>query len=363
MMRNIRVIIAGGGTGGHLFPGIAIAKEFKNRFEKSKVLFVVGHRKMESEILSRYGYETRSVEVGGIKGKGLKKKISVLFKLPGSILKTMSILKEFSPSMVLGMGGYSSGPICVAAKLKRIPIAIHEQNSYPGLTNRLLSRFADRAFISFEESRKYIKTKLQVLTGNPVREELFLKRPKNKEENNRFKILVVGGSQGAMAINRAFAEALEYICKKGKKVAVNHQTGQTDYERVLNDYKNRGLTGELHPFIHDMAEAYGRSDLVIGRAGATTIFELAALGKPSILIPYPYAANLHQDTNAKALVGVGGAEMIFQRDLNGKGLAEILMKYMGNRKALEDMGWNARKIARPNAAKTIVDQLLGMVSQ
>jgi UDP-N-acetylglucosamine--N-acetylmuramyl-(pentapeptide) pyrophosphoryl-undecaprenol N-acetylglucosamine transferase len=360
--REFRIIIAGGGTGGHLFPGIAVARELETIFEKPGILFVVGHKRIESEILSRYGYKTASIDVEGLKGRGWRKGLKVLIKLPKSIFQSASLIKDFSPALVLGMGGYSAGPACLAARFLGLKTAIHEQNSYPGLTNRLLSRIVDRVFISFEESREGFKTRSTFLTGNPVRNELFTRGGKEAEDRNRFTILVVGGSQGARAVNRAFVESLIYLNKMGKYPEVIHQTGKIDHEQVLLDYKRKNLKGEVVPFIEDMVGAYNHADLVVSRAGATTIFELAASGKPSVLIPYPHAANNHQEINALSLVRAGGAEMIRQKDLTGEGMARVLIKYMDDRQALNEMGKNAQKIGRPDAAKVILDQLLEMVT-
>ena len=256
--------------------------------------------------------KTVSIDVEGIKGRGWKKGMPVLMKLPKSILQSASIIRRFSPSFALGVGGYSAGPFCLAAKLLGIPTAIHEQNSYPGVTNRLLSKFVDRIFISFEESRPYFKKKIPILTGNPVRRELFLSQVNKPEDGDEFTVLVVGGSQGAKAINEAFVEALMLLNSRGNMIEVIHQTGKGDHSRVVEEYRVRGLKGEVVPFIRDMGSAYSRADIVVGRAGATTIFELAALGKPSILIPYPHATNNHQEINAGVLVRAGGAEMISQ---------------------------------------------------
>ena len=360
LKNTIRGIIAGGGTGGHLFPGIAVAKEVEKRFENSQILFVVGRKRMESEILSRYGYKVESISVEGIKGRGLKKGLAVMLNLPRSFFQSLSLIKAFSPDFVLGVGGYSSGPFCLAARFKGIPTAIHEQNSYPGLTNRLLCRIVDRIFISFVESKAYLKKKQSFLTGNPVREELFAENHPEQKDQKAFNVLVVGGSQGARAINKIFAEALEYLNDRGREVVAIHQTGSEDYNRTVEDYKGRSIKGDLNPFIQDMAAAYNRADLVISRAGATTICELAALGKPSILIPYPHATNQHQEINARSLVRSGGAEMILERDLTGEDMARAIMKYMDNRQALKEMGTRAGEIGKKDAAKVIVDQLLEM---
>lgn len=360
---SFRCLIAGGGTGGHLFPGIAVARELEARFEDTDILFVVGHRRLESTLLARYGYQIASIDVEGIKGRGWKKGFSVMVKLPKSVFQSASIIKNFSPALVLGMGGYSAGPVCLAARYMGIPTAIHEQNSYPGLTNRLLSRIVDRVFISFDESRTHFKANSLFLTGNPIRSELFSDTGKGPDGQKVFTVLVVGGSQGAKAINKVFAETLAYMKAKGRNPEVIHQTGNTDYDRVVQDYRNRKLKGELMPFIEDMTTAYNRADLVVSRAGATTVFELAALGKPSILIPYPYATNQHQETNALSLVQAGGAEMIRQSELNAEGLSLVLTKYMDDKSALKEMGKCAQKIARTDAAKAIVDQLLEMIKK
>ena len=361
--KPFRCIIAGGGTGGHLFPGIAIAREVEKRFEEKEILFVVGHRKMESELLAQHGYRITSIDVEGLKGRGWKKGFSVMVKLPKSIFQSAATLKNFSPSLVLGVGGYSAGPVCLTARFMGIPTAIHEQNSYPGLTNRLLSRVVDRVFISFEESRDHLHGHSVFLTGNPVRDELFSVDRKKLERKKAFTILVVGGSQGATAINKRFAETLEYLNARGRHPEVIHQTGEADYQRAVDDYRERKLSGELSPFIQDMTAAYNRADLVVSRAGATTIFELAALGKPSILIPYPYATNQHQMINARSLARVGGAEMILQSDLNTETLARVLIKYMDDPSTLKKMSTHTKKMAHPNAAKTIVDHLLEMIKQ
>ncbi|MCP4681436.1 MAG: undecaprenyldiphospho-muramoylpentapeptide beta-N-acetylglucosaminyltransferase [Desulfobacterales bacterium] len=355
-----RCMIAGGGTGGHLFPGIAVARELQDRFENVEILFIVGKKKIESEILSGYGYSVTSIDVEGAIGRGWKKGISVLVKLPKSLLQSASIAKEFSPDLVFGMGGYCAGPVCLAAKFMGIPTAIHEQNSYPGLTNRFLSRFVDIVFISFEESREHFKKEKLILTGNPVRNELFSDHDKRNDDQKDFTVLIIGGSQGAKAINEKFIEALEYLNREGRNPQVIHQTGEQDYGRVVKDYRNRKLSGDVTPFIQDMGAAYKRADLVISRAGATTISELAVLGKPSILIPYPYATNQHQDINARSLVGVGAAKMISQGELDGESIARLMMGYMDDRSSLEEMGRRARKIGSPDAAKLIVDQLKKM---
>ena len=364
--QKIRCIIAGGGTGGHLFPGIAIAGELKKRHRDAALLFVVGRKRMESEILRRFGLEVVYIDVEGIQGRGWKKGAAVLGMLPKSLVQSMTIIRNFKPLFVMGVGGYSSGPFCLAARLMGIPTAIHEQNSYPGLTNRLLSRVVDRVFISFEESASYFKYGKIILTGNPVRNELFSPPQSSLTSQEQFTVLVVGGSQGARAINEAFVKACGILNKSGDEIAFIHQTGAYDYKRVIEEYGAEGfepgkIKERVFPFIKDMASAYHRADMVVSRAGATTLFELASLGKPSILIPYPHAANGHQETNAHALECRGGTEMILQKDLTPEKLSQTLLAFMKHPQHLNEMGTAARSFSRPNAARDIVDQIVQML--
>jgi UDP-N-acetylglucosamine--N-acetylmuramyl-(pentapeptide) pyrophosphoryl-undecaprenol N-acetylglucosamine transferase len=359
--KKLRIIIAGGGTGGHLFPGIAVGNEFKKKFPGSNVLFVTAGRQIESQILNRAGFRQECLSVEGIKGKGLVKSCLSLFKLPLSLFQSVGIIKRFSPHIILGVGGYSSGPLCLSGRLMSVPVAIHEQNSYPGLTNRLLSRVVDRIFISFEESMKYFSAGKFSLTGNPVRDVFKTHTKKLERKKEDFTIFVTGGSQGAVAVNSVFIDALTVMNARGIIPRVIHHAGYFDYERVVKEYNERGLRGDVSAFIDNMPEAYESADIFIGRSGAGTIFELAAMGRPAILIPLPGSANNHQVSNAMALVRTGGAEMMTQDRLDGSVLAEKLMELMNNRNLLVTMGENSRKAARLDAAEVIVDQMSKMI--
>jgi UDP-N-acetylglucosamine--N-acetylmuramyl-(pentapeptide) pyrophosphoryl-undecaprenol N-acetylglucosamine transferase len=358
-----RIIIAGGGTGGHLFPGIAIANELARRFGDLKVLFVVGRKRMEEEIISRAGYRACSIDVEGMLGRGIFGAMKAFSKMAVSSFQSLRILRDFRPHLVVGVGGYSSGPLGLVAWILGIPTAIHEQNSYPGLTNRLLSRFAKRVFISFEQSSRYFKRGNVIFTGNPVREELIASKQPAGRDDGRFVILVVGGSQGARAINRAVVDALKELKREGFLPFAIHQTGPTDLETVIGGYRAHGIEAEVTPFIEDMASAYGMANLVICRAGATTIAELAALGKPSILIPFPYATHDHQVMNANSLMSRGAADMILEKDLTGDTLAEKIKGYMHHTDELERMSSLAFKAGMPRAAELIVDQLIELMSE
>ncbi|MGE5841949.1 MAG: undecaprenyldiphospho-muramoylpentapeptide beta-N-acetylglucosaminyltransferase [Deltaproteobacteria bacterium] len=355
------MIVAGGGTGGHLFPGVAVAKEMVRRFEGGEILFVTGKRKMESEVLQKTGFRQTSIAVEGMKGKGLLRGAWAGLKLPWSFLQSLWIIREFSPHLVLGVGGYSAGPLCLAGRVLGVPSAIHEQNSFPGITNRLLCRVVNRVFISFEASRQHFSGRSIHLTGNPIRPEFVTSETRLSRSGKPFTVVVVGGSQGARAVNEAFVEAAALLKMRNKPCRVIHQTGELDYERVAALYKEKGLEAEVRPFIQDMAGLYREADLVVSRAGAGAVFEMAAMGKPSLLIPYPFAANRHQETNAQFLVEAGAAEMILQENLSGELLADRLVKLMEDRPALERMGQAARRVSKPDAAQRIADLLLEMV--
>jgi UDP-N-acetylglucosamine--N-acetylmuramyl-(pentapeptide) pyrophosphoryl-undecaprenol N-acetylglucosamine transferase len=356
-----RLVIAGGGTGGHLFPGLATAREWMRRHPDARVLFVTGDRPMEARILEKSGYKRVSIRIRSLKGRGWKGGLATLTGLPGAFFQSRATLKRFSPRVVLGVGGYSSGPVCVAARTLDVPTAVHEQNSIPGLTNRLLSRIVDRVFISFEESAERFAGGRRVYTGNPVREELLGSGPGVKGPGEPLDLLAVGGSQGARAVNTALAYALLILKRRGRVVRVVHQTGEQDFERVLGIYTDKGIQGVVTPFIDDMARAYHDADLVLGRAGASTVTELAALGKASILVPYPYAADDHQTANARALADSGGAVLLRQKDLTASRLADLLEKYDQDREALARMASRAGEKGRPGAARAIVTQLEDMM--
>lgn len=359
--QEFRILIAGGGTGGHLFPGVAVAKECRRRYPAAKILFVTGRKKIEADILTAFGFEQVSIMIEGLKGRGWLKALKVWFILPVSLWQSLAIIRRFNPQVVLGVGGYSSGPVCLAAWLVNVPAAIQEQNSYPGLTNRLLCRIVDKVFIAYRESESHFAKGELVFSGNPVREEIAQQSGVvPKKEQDLFTILVLGGSQGAKAVNRAMVEALVVLGERNRKLRVIHQTGVDDYAAVKEAYEQKGIKAEVLPFIKNMVWAYQQADLAVSRAGASTLAELAVLGKPSILIPFPLAANNHQETNAAALVRVGGAEMIRQKDLNGAVLADRIEKYLRDPQALEQMGTRATAIGKKDAVQIILDRLAEM---
>ncbi len=365
--RPLKVVMAGGGTGGHLFPGIAIAKEFMARNSATRIIFVSTGNRFEKAVLSKAGFDLRSIQVAGIKGRGIWNQIKSVLKIPGAILDARGFLKNFSPDLTIGLGSYSAGPVVIGAWLMRIPIAIQEQNILPGITNMILARFADRIYISFENTKLRLNPQKVYWTGNPVRQELLEStgRPKDAAapdaRQDRFTVLIIGGSQGAHRINMAMIEALEHL-QNAERLHFVHQTGEADEEAVSDAYRKKSVSSTPQSFFDNMAEQYCQADLIICRAGATTVAEITALGKAVIFIPFPYAADNHQMLNAADLANDGAAEIIIEKDLNGKMLAEKIEHYMDHPEALKDMAARARRYGKPDAAKNIVDDCYRLIS-
>ncbi len=357
--------MAGGGTGGHLFPALALAEEFRGRDKDASITFMGAKGGLEERIVPKYGYPLRVLSVEGIKRRGTLKKIKAGVLALSSTVKALGILRELKPDGVIGSGGYSSAPVVLAARLLGIRTAILEQNALPGLTNKVLGKFADRVYVSFDEARRHFPAGKTVLAGNPVRKGIIKggagKRARAKGE--RFSILVFGGSQGAVAINAAFLDATEYLTDIWPNLKVVHQTGEDGYEKAKEGYKRKNLKAEVFKFIDDMATAYQGADLVVCRAGATSLAEITALGIPSILIPYPFAADDHQTANARCLSDAGGAVMIRQDELTGSTLASAIRRLYGDGEATEGMRRKARALGKPGAAKTIADDFLKIIGK
>ena len=358
--RPLRIVIAGGGTGGHLFPGIAIAQEFAARNSESRIIFISTGNPLERSVLSRTKFELKSITATGIKGRGIWNQMKSVLKIPKGILESRQILKDFSPDLAIGLGSYSAGPVIISAWLRRTPIAIHEQNILPGITNRILARFAGRIYISFKNTRFSRNVNQVHWTGNPVRRELLeysdcqAAQEPGAAANGLFTILIIGGSQGAHRINLAVIESLEHL-KDTEHLHFVHQTGEADELQVKAAYRRNNFKCTVQSFFNNMGELYSQADLLICRAGATTVAEIAALGKAVIFIPFPYAADNHQVLNAGSLSNEGAAEMIIEKDLSGQNLSEKIAYYIANRPALNEMAAKARQFGNPAAAKNIVD--------
>jgi UDP-N-acetylglucosamine--N-acetylmuramyl-(pentapeptide) pyrophosphoryl-undecaprenol N-acetylglucosamine transferase len=352
----MRLLLCGGGTGGHLFPAVAVAEEWLAA--GGQVLFVGSGRHTEREVLGRLKLPWRGIDVSGLQGRGVRGAVG-LFKLPLALLQSLSILRRFRPDVVLGVGGYSSGPVIVAAKLLGIPCALQEQNAVPGLTNRLLGRLVRTAFVSFPDTAAFFPGKAR-LSGNPVRRALLESQPVRREGGRRC-LFIFGGSLGAHSINVAASSMLPHLAPLEGRLSVIHQTGERDLAEVKAAYQSANLAAQVSPFIHDMAAAYGAADLVVCRAGATTLAELAAQGLPSILIPYPHAVGNHQELNARVFERVGAAEVVLDRELEPKALASRVMALLDDDDKRRRMGTAARSLGRPAAAKMIAGELRRLI--
>jgi len=358
MQRPLKVIIAGGGTGGHLFPGVAIAREFMIRSPESRVLFVSTGRPLELDILTREGFPHQRINVAGIKGMGIFTKLRALLKIPGSIWSALGVIRRFTPDLVVGVGGYSSGPVVLAARWCRVACVLQEQNILPGITNRLLSRWVDRIYVSFQETRFEGHARV-IWTGNPVRKEIIggaeaSEAPLSDPSKRRFGLLVLGGSQGAHSINQAMIDAAKDMGNIGP-LHIVHQTGVRDEEMVRAAYEKHGISADVRTFFNDMAEQYRKADLIVCRAGATTVAEISAVGRAAIFIPFPHAADNHQELNARTRVAAGAAELILEADLDAGSLMDRVRWLAGHPDDLRAMAEQARCLGRPDAAAEIVD--------
>ena len=359
---SLSVLIAGGGTGGHLYPGIAVARELMARVPGAAVTFVGTAAGIEARVIPREGFSLSLIRSAGIKGKSLLERLRGAMLLPLSALDAAQVLSRTRPSVVIGVGGYSSGPVVALAALRGIPTLLLEQNALPGLTNRLLARLVRAAAVTYEESLGYFVGRGFVAV-NPVRQEFFQEAyDEHSSPPGAARVLVFGGSQGAHAINLAMVEAASRLAAAAPGVAITHQTGERDLEIVRDGYRRAGLEARVEPFLFAMDREMKSADLVVCRAGATTLAELTAAGRPSILIPLPTATDDHQRKNALALVRTGAARMLEQREMTGERLAEEMLGLAGNRAALTEMGAAARRLARPEAAKVIVDRVLELVA-
>jgi UDP-N-acetylglucosamine--N-acetylmuramyl-(pentapeptide) pyrophosphoryl-undecaprenol N-acetylglucosamine transferase len=358
----VKVVIAGGGTGGHLFPGIAIAEEFMARNERSQVLFIGSGRPLEETTLGPLGFKLKAIRIEGIKGKGLWHQIKVGFKLPTAIIASIWILFRFKPQIIVGVGGYSAGPAIVAGWIMRKCCVLHEQNTIPGLTNRIIARLVGRCYISFNNTKGLSHRSNTRIYGNPVRKELLKEVVKLRNMENlgqkgpaqTFTIAVVGGSQGAHAINRAVSEALIHLLPKERFYFI-HQTGEDDEASMRNDYNRAGIRADVRAFFDDMAGVYRQADLLVCRAGATTISELTALGKAALFVPYPFATDNHQEKNAETMLERGAALMILQKELSGAKLAGHIKSLADDPSKRIEMAKKAALLGRPMAAQAIVD--------
>jgi UDP-N-acetylglucosamine--N-acetylmuramyl-(pentapeptide) pyrophosphoryl-undecaprenol N-acetylglucosamine transferase len=353
----IKLVVAGGGTGGHVFPGIAVA-EAMEIYGHVDVLWIGTGRPVEKDALSGHRWDYRILNTRPLRGSGIAGTIRSLAGLPFSTIMAFSWLKSFRPHVVLGVGGYVSGPALLAARILRIPAALHEQNLIPGLTNRLASRFAKIVFVSFKETVKYFPKNRVIFTGNPIRKNIIQSPNPQIPKSPNPRLLVLGGSQGARCLNRLVSSALKVLWQSGFYVEITHQTGKLDVSDVEKFYKDANIPAKVTPFITDIGESYSWADLVICRAGASTLAELTTLGKPSILIPYPWATDSHQDANARELTEAGAAKYFREGEIGAIKLAGEIQSLLEGPQKLINMGENARKLGKPTAAAEIASTLI-----
>ncbi len=351
----MRIVIAGGGTGGHLFPGIAIAEEFLRRDDKARIIFIGTKKGIESKLLGQLGYELRTIEIEGIKGRGLKAMLRSAYQVPQSMWQSRRVLKQFNPHIVVGVGGYASGPAVLSAYFMGIPTAIAEQNALPGITNRILGKFVKVIFVTYAQTQTWFPKGKVIISGNPVRAAFVAGRCLEKRKKDFWQLLVFGGSQGAVTINKAVINMLPQLRRIKNKIHVIHQTGTKQMDKVRQAYEKFGIKAKVVPFIVDMAGAYAAADLIVCRAGATSLAEITAAGKAAILIPYPWAADDHQTKNAKVLAAAGAAITINESELTGDKLFGVLENLLSNEKKLKKLEENSAKLGNINAAVNIVD--------
>ncbi len=365
----MRLLVAGGGTGGHVFPGVAVIEALEERV-KTDVMWIGTGRPVEMSVVRPRGWQYKILDVKPLKGASFARTALSLLSQPYFVFKSACLLKSFKPDVVLGVGGYVSGPVIMAARLLGIKAALHEQNMVPGLSNRLASRFADKIFVSFEESRRFLPDEKVVITGNPVRRpfvEYARTLGHHKEFHGRdighhdrpFSLLILGGSQGATSLNRLVSSAVCLLAKSGVRLDVVHQTGKNDMERIQGVYKESGVNAEIRAFVEDVLSEYVRADLVICRAGAGTVFELTATASPAILIPYPYAGG-HQEANARALSDNGAAVLCKEDEIGAVRLATEIQGLMEDRARLVSMSQKSFELGRPDAARVIAGLLMEM---
>ena len=344
----MRAVLAGGGTGGHVIPALAIAHELRDLYS-AEVMFIGTSRGIETRLVPAAGFELRLVEVGALKKVSLAKRVATMTALPTAIFRSRKILSEFRPDVVIGVGGYASGPAMLAAAISRIPTLAFEPNVVPGLANRIMAPIVSSAAVHFEETRRYFR-RCQ-LTGVPVRRAFFNLPP--KPAGSPPTLLVFGGSQGAHAINAAMMNALATLSEQVPGIQLVHQTGERDYNDAQAAYLRSRAHAEVFPFIEDMPGMFARADLIVCRSGASTVAEVTAAGKPAIFIPFPHAADDHQLRNAEALERAGAAVLIAEKDLTGERLVAAVRELLGDSDRLARMSEASRRLSHPDAARQI----------
>ncbi len=353
-----RVVIVGGGTGGHLFPGIAVAQEFREGHQ-AEVIFLTTPKPVTIQILEKYQLTWEAVASRAVKGMGLFARLQAWFGVPGHVLAARRRLKNLKPDLVFGVGGHASGPVGVAAWTLGIPLAIHEQNAIPGLTNRLLAHLASRVFLSFPDDVSHFAPEKSRWTGNPIRTEFFEPPPPRAE--SPFTVLVMGGSQGAHHLNVEVLKGLPLLTAYQDRLTFLHLTGDADLDLVRQGYQEAGFAAEVAAFTPEVAAWMARAHLLVCRAGASTLAELAARGRAALLVPYPFAANNHQEANARFLENAGAGALILNKHFTGEVLADTILQFLAQPERLQAMEAASLRLAKPHAAREIVEGSLELI--
>lgn len=370
----MNIVIAAGGTGGHLYPAVALAREFLRRVPQSSILFVGTERGIESKVLPHEGFELEKIAAKPVMGRGLRQALGACVSLPVALWQSVRLLRTRRAELVIGIGGYTSPPVLLAGFLLGIPRAILEPNAYPGMANKVLGPIADLVFLGYEAAKPYFRASKVRVVGTPIRRAFYeegegqeaprVTAPGFTPQASRATLLVFGGSQGAHAINQAMVEALPLIQSMQAGLSVIHQTGEADYASVKQAYERAGLGTdrvEVVPFLFDMPRALKQADLVVSRSGAVTLAELTACGKPAILIPLPHAIYQHQERNASVLREAGAAEVLFQQGLTGLKLAQTIDSLLGHADRLRVMKERSAALGKTDSAEVIVRDCLELV--
>ncbi len=366
----MNIIVSGGGTGGHIYPAISLIEELKKRDENNKILYVGTEKGLESSIVPKLGIDFKTIHVRGIPRKINVNSFKALKELFKGLKEANKILKDFKPDLVIGTGGYVSGPILYKATKTKAKVAFHEQNSFPGVTNRILSRYVDRYFVTFEESIKYFKNQEKaVVTGNPIRNR-FTDIGKNKDtaleqykiSENKKVVFIFGGSNGSEILNKATLDMVDKISNQDN-FEVILATGKLNYDDFIQKSGNDNRNLHIYPYIDDIDKAYSVSDLIVTSSGAITLAELSFLGKASILVPKAYTTENHQEHNARAFEKIGASKVILEKDVNANTLFDQINEILSDDKLLQELSENSKKMSYPTACKDIVDELYRLVEQ
>lgn len=350
-------VMAGGGTGGHIIPALAVAQEMKSRGHE--ITFIGTHHGLESKLVPKAGFPIEWIEIGGLNRVDFTQRLRTLGQLPLSTMRVRTLFRRLKPAAVFSMGGYVAGPVVLAAWLAGVPVVAMEPNAVPGMVNRRMARFVSKALIHFPETASYFPSGTAEVVGMPVREPFFHIPPRTPLVDGPFTLLITGGSQGSRTLNNASRDSWQLFASSSRALSLKiiHQTGLDAYAGLEPEFRQRGLNGEVTAFIDDMPAAFAQADLILCRSGASTVAEIAAAGKPAILVPFPFAADDHQRRNAEALANAGAARVILDKDLTGKRLYDEVTALAADRVALQQLADAVRAFAHPDAARKAADAL------